>query len=155
MLRPNSVEQMLQLLNRFKNKYGRNYQITRNAVHDMCFRRLNLPNINRFRNFLEKWVLGEPRPLLKLLKKFTPSDYHTELENILKDSKSTFKKYPYFGKEIKKADKTFSLSLDSEITKKLKVLALMEGISNSEWLKNNVLQVVNKKYATWLKKQQN
>ncbi len=172
MLRSNSVEQMFQLLIRFKNKYERNYnvdkahieatnevaqnyQITRNTVHDMCFRRLNLPNINQFRNLLEKWVLGDPKPLLEILKKFIPSDYHIELETVIKENKFDKNNTSYLVKNVKKLEENFTLALNREIAKKLKVLAIMEGISNSEWLKKNIVKFINHEYNNWLANQRN
>ena len=175
MLRPNSIEQMIQVLTRFRDKYNRSYnidkahieavkevaqkwQVTYANILDMCWRRLGLSNVSRFRNLLEKWILDDPKPLLELLKKFTPPYVHAEIEAVLVDNNfnvadSTAKTSPFSAKASQRLDETFSFSVDLDTAKKLKVLALMEGISSSDWLQKIMTEEIGKKYKTWFDSQ--
>ena len=176
MLRPESVEQMIQVLVRFKDKYSRSYNVDKahneaieevakmhnhkgsTTVRDLCFRRLDLPSVFKFRNLLEKWMLGEPKPLFELLKRFTPSRFHAEIEGILVEGVSNMASLlrnttKSSVKIPQRLDENFSFSLDPEMAKKLKVLALMEGVSNSDWSKKRIIDLVNQEYATWLNNQ--
>jgi len=175
-LRPDTVKQMIQVLIRFRDKYRRSYKVDKahieaveevakmhnhkgnTTVRDLCGRRLELPSIFKFRNLLEKWMLGEPKPLLELLKKFTPSSFHAEIEAILVDgnsntTSSSLNTPPSSMKVPQRLDENFSFSLEPEIAKKLKVLSVMKGISTFDFLRNIVKHVVKHDYNQWLNRQ--
>lgn len=176
MLRSESVEQMIQILVRFRDKYSRSYNIDEahkeavddvterwqlsscNTIRDLCSRRLGLSSISKFRNLLEKWMLGEPKPLFELLKIFTPLRFHTEIEAVLVEGKGIALKRGANLSSVNVAqrfDENFSFSIDPQTAKELKVLSVMEGISTSDWLKNTVAILVNREYKVWLDLQKN
>ena len=175
MLRPKSVEQMIQVLVRFKDNYRRSYHVDKahneameevakmhnhegnTTVRDLCVRRLELSSVFKFRNFLEKWMLGDPKPLLELLKRFMPSRFHAEIEGILREkflveaTKQNVK--PSLLKASQRLDENFSFSIDPETAKKLKVLSVMKGMSTPDLLKIIVTDIVKHNYTQWLNRQ--
>ena len=175
MLRPESVKQMIHILIRFRDRYSRSYnvdkahikameevaqkwQITTQTVQAMCVKRLELSSVFKFRNFLEKWILGDTKPLLELLKRFIPSRFHTEIETILVEGKfntalPTLNARPSSTKVPVRLDENFNFSIDPETAKKLKVLSVMNGFSTSDWLKSIMTDVVRREYQTWLNSQ--
>lgn len=175
MLRPTSVEQMIQVLAKFRDKYRRSYnidkahikameevaqkwQITTQTVQAMCVKRLELPSVFKFRDLLEKWMLGDPKPLLGLLKRFTPSRFHAEIETLLTEGKTStnslrFNTHQSFLKAPQRLDENFNFSIDPETAKKLKVLSVMNGLSTSDWLKSILTDVVRREYQIWLNSQ--
>ena len=176
MLRQESVEQMIQVLIRFRDKYRRSYNVDKahkkaveevakicnhkgsTTVRDLCFRRLELPSVFKFRNLLEKWMLGDPKPLLELLKRFIPSCSHAEIEAILVEDKfntasTMLNAQPSSIKVPIRLDENFNFSIDPETAKKLKVLSVMNGLSTSDWLRNIMTDVVRREYQIWLNSQ--
>ena len=175
MLRSESVEQMIQVLVRFKDKYNRtynvkeahieaieevaqNFQIRKQTVQDMCFRRLELSSIFLFRNLLETWMMGDSKPLFTLLKNYTPPYSHSEIKAILDEgetSSSSLKpQIPSSSrKHLQRLNENFSFSINPEDAKKLKVLSVMEGIPVSDWLQKVMIDVIETKYNAWLKSQ--
>ena len=175
MLRAGSIKQMIQVLIRFKDKYARYHNVdkahieatievaqqwplARTTIQDLCFRRLDLPSITNFRNLLEKWMLGDSALLLQLLRKFTPTCFHAEIENVLAKDKTHLASLPpkthtTLSKVFQRLDESFNFSIDPDTAKKLKVLSVMKEISTSDWLRKIVTDIVNQEYAVWLNNQ--
>lgn len=175
MLRPSRVEQMLRVLVRFRDRYSKSYdvdkahigamddvaqeqRIRRQTVQDMCTRCLGLPNILRFRDLLEKWMTGDPKPLLAVLRQNAYTGLHAEIEAVLTQgtisgvASSPVVKQPSV-RATQRPHENFSLALDPEAGKKLKVLSLMQGVSIPDWLQRVVADAVEKEYREWLNSQ--
>lgn len=172
MLRPNRVEQMLRVLVKFRDKYSKSYdidkahiaamedvaqerQIAKQTVQDMCTRCLGLSGVFEFRGLLEKWITGDPKPLLARLKRYAAPDFHAEIEAVLmQDPASTAALSPNVRQSSARAaqrpHENFSFSVEPETAKKLKVLSVMEGISSSDWLQKVVPDLIEEEYGLWL-----
>jgi hypothetical protein len=175
MLRPYRVEQMLRVLVRFRDGYSKSYdvdkahiaamddvaqerRITRQTVQDMCTRCLSLPNIFKFRDLLEKWVTGDPKPLLGVLKQHTETGFHAEIEAVLiqdtvRGAASTPVVRQPSVRAAQRLHENFSLALDPETAKKLRVLSVMQGVSIPDWLQRVVADAIKKEYTVWLDSQ--
>lgn len=175
MLRPSRVEQMLRVLVRFRDRYSKSYEvdkahiaamddvaqerrITRQSVQDMCTRCLGVPNIFRFRDLLEKWVAGDSKPLLGVLKQNTETRLHPEIEAVLMQgavsgaTSSPVARQPSV-KVAQRLHENFSLALDPETAKKLRVLSVMQSVQISDWLQRVVAEAIEREYRDWLESQ--
>ncbi|MBE0534522.1 MAG: hypothetical protein IH624_02555 [Phycisphaerae bacterium] len=166
MLRSESVEQMMDVLVRFREKYRRNYSMNRShieaieevaaqyrvrpqTIRDLCFRRLDLASVDRFRDLLEKWVRGDAEPLRKVLRQVVPKAYQGEIDAVLAEG-ATAAAPAADVKAGRRLDESFTISLDPESAKKVKVLALMQEVSSVDWLREKVRQVLGQEYGNWL-----
>ncbi len=178
-LRSSSVKQTLEVLSRFWSKYSKTFDVdrahieaikevsqgwnvTKQTIWDLNCRRLDLERIQMFRNLLEKWVLGDPKPLIEILRRHTNSQYHGEIKQFFKQDKfaatvkSSGRSIPQEKVNVggvSAVGETFSFQLQPDTAKKVKVLALVEEISPADWLANAVPEVIEKKYVAWLEKQ--
>lgn len=178
-LRSSSVSQMLEVLSRFWSKYSRTFDVDRahieaikevsqgrnvaqQTIYDLNWRRVGFDRIQKFRNLLEKWVLGDPKPLIDVLRRHTHSQYHGEIIQFFKQDKfvatvkSSGRSIPQEKMNVRgvaAVGETFSFQLQPDTAKKVKVLALVEEISPADWLANAVPEVIEKKYVAWLEKQ--
>jgi len=175
MLRPDRVDQMLQVLGRFRDRYSKSYdvdkahiaamddvaekrQIARQTIQDMCTRCLGLPGTSGFRGLLEKWMTGDPKPLLGLLKRYTGTEFHAEIEAVLmQDTVSGAASPPVVRqpsvRPAQRPHENFSFALDPETAKKLRVLSVMQSVSISDWLQRVVVDAIEKEYRVWLDNQ--
>ena len=178
-LRSNSISQILEILSRFWFKYSRTYDIDKahleaikevsqswnigeQTIRDLNWRRVGFDSIQEFRNLLEKWVKGDPNPLMDALIRHTSSAYHQQIEEFFGQEKFTAMKKSS-GRNItrEKFDvrgaatmgETFSFQLQPKIAKKLKVLSVVAEISPADWLVNVLPEVIEKQYAAWLARQ--
>ena len=178
-LRTSSVNQTLEVLTRFWSKYSRSFtvdrahieaikevsqgwNVTQQTIWDLNCRRLGLETIQMFRNLLEKWVLGDPKPLIDVLKRNTIYQNRQEIIQFFKQDKfkATIKSS---GRSIPQekvnvggvsaVGESFSFQLQPDTAKKVKVLALVDEMSTADWLANAIPEVIEKKYAAWLEKQ--
>jgi hypothetical protein len=166
---------MLRVLVRFRDTYSRSYDVDKahiaamadvaqeqgiapQTVQDMCTRCLGLPSVFKFRDLLEKWMTGDPRPLLAVLRQKAQPSLHAEIEAVLTQetvsgaASSPVVRQPS-GRPTQRPHEDFSLALDPEAGKKLKVLSLMQGVSIPDWLQRVVADAVEKEYRDWLDSQ--
>jgi hypothetical protein len=120
----------------------------------MCTRVLGLASVFAFRDLLERWMTGDSKPLLDVLKKHTPSYVHRNIEGVLAEGKATVSSPTPEGrpsvKDKPRAYENFSVPIDPETAKKLTVLSVMESVSIPDWLQRVVADVVAAKYKIWL-----
>ena len=178
-LRSNSISQILEILSRFWFKYSRTYDIDKahleaikevsqswnigeQTIRDLNWRRVGFDSIQEFRSLLEKWVQGDPNPLMDALIRHTSSKYHQQIEQFFSQEKfaamkkSSGRKMPREKLDIRGAvtmGETFSFQLQPKIAKKLKVLSVVAEISPADWLVNMLPEVIEKQYTAWLAKQ--
>jgi len=177
--RSSSVSQMLEVLSRFWTKYRRTYDvekshieaikevskgrnITQQTVQDLNWRRASFGSIHQFRGLLEKWVSGDPQPLMDCLRQHTGPQHHGEIrqffgqEEFKVTGQSSHRGIPRNRSEARgpaAVGETFSFQLQPEVAKNLKVLSLVEEITPADWLANAVPELIEKKYVGWLKEQ--
>ncbi len=178
-MRLSSWKQMHELLIRFRDKYLRYYDVAKAhieatkevaessrienpTIRDLCFRRLNLDSIDKFRDLLEKWIMQEHEPLKSILIKHTLPVVHDEIEQFFKQNKflgiqkATVRDISLKRLNIKRLNavkENFSFQLEPDIAKELKVLSVMEETSTSDLLAKLVPKVVEQRYIEWLRKQ--
>ena len=178
-LRSNSISQILEILSRFWFKYSRTYDIDKahleairevsqswnigeQTIRDLNWRRVGFDSIQEFRSLLEKWVQGDPNPLMDALIRHTSSKYHHQIDQFFSQEKFAAMKKSSGGNipreklDIRRAvtmGETFSFQLQPKIAKKLKVLSVVAEISPADWLVNVLPEVIEKQYSTWLAKQ--
>ncbi|HCO94214.1 MAG TPA: hypothetical protein DIU00_09730 [Phycisphaerales bacterium] len=178
-LRSNSISQILEILSRFWFKYSRTYDIDKahleaikevsqswnigeQTIRDLNWRRVGFDSIQEFRSLLEKWVQGDPNPLMDALIRHTNSQYHQDINKFFSQEKfGAIKKSSGRNTPREKFDvngavtmgETFSFQLQPKIAKKLKVLSVVAEISPTDWLVNVLPEVIEKQYAAWLAKQ--
>ena len=130
------------------------WQITPNTVRDMCFRRLDLSSVSKFRHLLEKWMLGDPFPLSRILKQHVPESRHRKIDSVLAKEKVVAGVSRQITESSVKAarrlDENFNFSTDPETAKKLKVLAVMKGVTANDWLGDIMSDVIESEYKKWL-----
>lgn len=178
-LRSNSISQILEILSRFWFKYSRTYDIDNahleaikevsqswnigeQTIRDLNWRRVGFDSIQEFRSLLEKWIQGDPNPLMDALIRHTNSTYHQQIEQFFNQEqfasmkKSSGRNTPREKFDVNGAvtmGETFSFQLQPKIAKKLKVLSVVAEISPTDWLVNVLPEVIEKQYAAWLAKQ--
>lgn len=178
-LRSNSISQILEILSRFWFKYSRTYDIDKahleaikevsqswnigeQTIRDLNWRRVGFDSIQEFRGLLEKWVQGDPNPLMEALIRHTNSTYHRQIEEFFGQEKfAEMKKLSGRNMPNEKLDitgavtmgETFSFQLQPKIAKKLKVLSVVAEISPADWLVNALPDVIEKQYSAWLARQ--
>lgn len=169
-MRHETAGQMIQVLVRFRDKYKRNnnvgrahieaieevaarYHVKPQTIRDLCCRRLDL-TASKFRHPLERWMLGDPAPLRRLLKHFMPRSSHTDLDAVLGEETGVAiveEKAPSaIERVVQRLDENFTVSLDPESAKKVRVLALMKDRSAEDWIAESVLKVLEQEYTAWL-----
>lgn len=181
MLKPESVNQLLEVLTRFFNKYPRIYNIKKahidsmkevsentgntvayQTILDLCARRMSFHSIDNFRSLLEEWVSGNTDPLKSLLIKHTNNQHQAEIIQFFEQHKFSDTKIAkdngapqtkLNGPKLHALNETFGFQLDPDTAKKLKVLSLMEEVATSNWLTNVVRKEVEQKYSEWINKQ--
>jgi hypothetical protein len=168
MLETKSVDQVLDVLSKFRVEHSRGYPVTKayqsavgevrkkygvayQTIGDLCRRRLGLRTIEGFYGLLEKWVVGDAEPLISVLMDNTKEHNHGKLIGYFekKDGKVVEQKTDVC---ITKRE-SFNLSLGCDTVKKIKVLSLMEDDNSSVWLSRVVSEIVEQRYANWLTKQ--
>ncbi|MFZ0034071.1 MAG: hypothetical protein WAK60_03660 [Sedimentisphaerales bacterium] len=182
MLTTDSVSQMIETLKRFMYKYSKTHNIATAQkeaikevseiwrvgladIHDLCTRRIGFVgsgSIDKFRNLLENFVLGDSEALKSIILKHSETQNRTEVAKFFEEHKSfVTEKSPVFGatplklreRIFAEVKETFSFQLEPDIAKMLKVLSVMKDASTSDWLADIVPKVVKQKYAEWLDKQ--
>lgn len=169
-MRHETAGQMIQVLVRFRDKYRKSYNVDRahieaieevaaryhirpQTIRDLCCRRLDL-SASKFRDPLERWMRGDPEPLRRLLKRFMPRASHTDIDAVLGEETGVAiveQEAPSaIERVVQRLDENFTVSLDPESAKKVRVLALMKDLSAEDWIAESVLKVLEQEYAAWL-----
>lgn len=169
MLKSMTVKQMIDVLESFKVEYQRHHVVTKayqtavdkvskkygvayQTIGDLCSRRMRLESINAFYNLLEKWMLGKPEPLKQLILRNTDTsarheivEYFGNVAQGISGCNESFLEEELF--------ETFSIQLQKEKAKKLKVLSIMNSLSVSDKLREQVEKAIEDEYRIWLRKQ--
>lgn len=105
------------------NRVAKEYDVTYQTIGDGCRRRLELRRIDEFRDLISKWLNGNEEPLVKVLKRKTPTRLHSKIDDFFKSKQITNEK------EFEKRENKISLKInigESE-NRYLKALSQIEG----------------------------
>jgi len=162
MLRRESAKQVIHVLQRFRVRHRAGeavvkayqhavddardkYDVAYQTIGDLCRRRLGLRSVNNFYNLLEKWTMGDSSGLARVLLEHTRSEDH----DLIKDFFGEVASPPSRHTEAKMEG--FSVRLDGDRAKKLKVLSVVRDVDGTDWLSEAVSQVVDREYYEWLR----
>ena len=169
-LRPESIDQMLFLLTRIwirckagdtvteaqktaTRETSKKYSVEGPTISDLQTRRLGIKGIIKWRGLLEDWISGDSEPLNKVLLQSTEIAHQNTIRDFFDKSEiETVSKNDFNSAEFE-IEESFDFNTSQDTAKKIKVLALMSGISESQWLEKNIPEMVNNKYNQWLKNQ--
>jgi hypothetical protein len=164
MLRRESIEQILKVLKRFQIRQRtshsvirayqgavedvrKEYDVAYQTIGDLCRRRLGLDSINEFYNYLEKWVVGDPKPLVQLLCRHAES----EGQHLVRDFFQVSCDLPPVPRSENSEDsEVFSIQVKDTQARKLKAMSMVKGISVSDWLSRCVAELIEEEYKKWL-----
>ncbi len=164
MLTPKGVDQLLSVLTKFRSAYAnghhpsqslqdavdkvrKEYNVTYQTIEDLCRRRLGLERIERLHNLLEKWVIGDSDPLKNVLLQHADTICHRKISDYFNHEK------PLSISQTSQLQEPFTLRLDTNVVKKFKVLELMVGPSEPDWLAKKVSDIIDERYDKWLNEQ--
>jgi hypothetical protein len=161
MLEMKSVEQIVAVLKRFHarqqagdpidkayqqaiEEVSRQYRVAYQTIGDLCRRRLGLQAIHEFYDLLEKWTLGDPRPLAELLRR------HTGVEGRQQIDAFFFEGVAAPAVPVSDNVESISVSLKVSQARKLKAMLLVKGVPVSDWLSRNVSRLIDEEYKGWV-----
>lgn len=171
MLQKGSVDQMIDLLTHIKRKYNagypirkayqdavetvsKNYKRTYQTIGDLCRRRLKLSEIKEFIDKLEDWINGNPDKLKQLLLQNSETFCRQQIMQFFDNEilgvttePQTESTAPIEEHEI------FTVRLNKNHAKKLKVLTVMNEFSIHKKLADYLENKIEEEYASWLKTQ--
>jgi hypothetical protein len=162
MLKAGTLEQILEVLQDFKSNYAggdsvrgayqqacrtisRRYDVAYQTIADACRRRLGLTDIGQFRELLRKWVEGDAKELVELLKRNTSPSLHHKITVFFEghpyDKEAGLPESGISAKEPQ--SEIISFRISNDIAKQLKVLAEMKGQSVGDLLGERVTKFVS------------
>jgi hypothetical protein len=168
MLKQNSIEQVLEVLNLVRVRHNdgdsiikayqssvaivsKNYNVRYQTIGDFR-RRLGLRNVNEFYSFLEKWLIeGNYKPIMEVLKRNASPESYKKISSFFGETSELSSDEDI--RKIRVSEESFTFRLRSDIAKKLKVMSVMAGDSEPVWLNKTVSQAVEEQYKNWIAKQ--
>lgn len=169
-LRLESLEQMLFLLTRIRvrckagdsvteaqkmatRETSKKYGVEGPTISDLQTRRLGIKGIVKWRGLLEDWISGDSEPLKKVLLQSTEIANQNTVRVFFDNSEMEMISKSHSNSVAFEIDEGFDFNTSQDTAKKIKVLALMSGVSESEWLGNNIPEMVDNLYNHWLESQ--
>lgn len=131
---------------------ARKYSVRYQTIADGCRRRLNLDNVNEFKELLTEWFGGNPSPLKDLLIKNIGQIDEYKVENFFNQSTIPPSTKETASREVEEFFDVITFKTPSNTASQLRILAEAENKSVQDFMSIIVKQYVDQHYVKYVKK---
>lgn len=157
-LRSRTVDQILEVIDVAKIRYlsgssitssinagirevAKSYQTSYQTIGDACRKRLGFHDMEEFKAVLLEYFSGNPTEIISVLKEHTDPELQVKINHYFFRDYNLHQIIPDEDKQgngVPQNSEVFTFRLDSETSKRLRLLVTYKGISLSEWVSNTL-----------------